>query len=353
MALLRAEKIAAKYAAVADIGTDMVGGAVVHTGGTLVAGRFAGENALSLINVNDYFTIPLTDVSGTTIIASGSFYMDPAAFAGSGVGESRDRILQINNSGGDTHCGVSTNRVGQLITMGPGTAPGNVIARSAPGVLKYKKWHRLEIKAVIADAGGSLEVRLDGVVIFNHTGIDTLNGSFGTASLVRFYGADNALRWFDVIVSDGSGTTFNDFLGDYRMEVQLPDADGATAAWTVTGAASNWQAIDDPLAAYDDDTTYIESSTATQVNLASHANFALTNMQSILGVQVEALALAAVSGSLQLRAAGGVSVDSPTKTLTTIYKWQMHMFPTDPDTSAAWASAADINGTEFGVELIS
>lgn len=228
-------------------------------------------------------------------------------------------------------------------------ANGTIVASAHGPWFCSEVYHLVEVKINCSNTG-SLIVRIDGAEVINVSS-DFLNGaSASPPEYVRFH---DGMRYYvtdHFLVLDTTGSVMNNFPGDYRFEYKVADADGATAAWTNVGGGSNYQNVDDALTAYDDDTTYITSSTVNQDNYISAGAFSLTNLNAVLFVHHEALARNDGSGSIALLTNSGGTVSATAdKTLSTAYKWVHKFDAVDPNTSAAWASAAAINSAEWGV----
>jgi hypothetical protein len=128
-------------------------------------------------------------------------------------------------------------------------------------------WHYLEIKVVFGTGttDGSYDIRVDENSVLSESGIDT-NDSDRLLNNFCFRPGDTAgsALYDDVIVMDALGGTFDDFQGKLYIETLNVDSDGGTVAWTRNTGASDYLAVDDTANAADDDTTYVDSSTATE-----------------------------------------------------------------------------------------
>lgn len=212
-------------------------------------------------------------------------------------------------------------------------------------------WSYIEYKVVIASGtGGSVIMRVNGVEVFNVTGIDTQETGT-TASHLRLFGMDgdadtqNGQGCFDdVYISDSA------FLGPIKIEHILPNGDTADEDFTLSTGADSYALIDDnPV---DDDTTYIESNTPTDKTLVDLA--ALTYIASdVKAVQVNLTSKVDTGTMNQIpKVKSGTTEGSGTTQgiSTTTYKTTKHVFETNPDTAAAWA-VSEVNGMQAGVEV--
>lgn len=212
-------------------------------------------------------------------------------------------------------------------------------------------WSYIEYKVVIAfGTGGSVIMRINGIEVFNVTGIDTQE-SGSTASHLRLFGMDgdadtqNGQGCFDDVYISDSG-----FLGPIKIEHILPNGDTADEDFTLSTGADSYALLDDnPI---DDDTTYIESNTSTDKTLVDLA--ALTYITSdVKAVQVNLTSKVDTGTMNQIpKVKSGTTEGSGTTQgiSTTTYKTTKHVFKTNPDTTAAW-TVSEVNGMQAGVEV--
>ena len=126
----------------------------------------------------------------------------------------------------------------------------------------------VKTKVVFNDTTGSIVVKVDGVTVLSVSGIDTVaTGNVECTQVV--FGTSNtnqAVTWYmdDLHVFDGLGSVNNDFIGDKRVLLQLPDADTAVTDWVRNGGATDYERINE--LSQDGDTTYIEATAAADVS---------------------------------------------------------------------------------------
>ena len=125
----------------------------------------------------------------------------------------------------------------------------------------------IEWKVLIADTGGTVELRFDGQTVLSLTGLDTQDNAPSTWNIFVLGQVNNpsntnaatrTLDYDDVYVCDGSGPApWNNFLGDCRVDARFPTGPSANGApntgWTPS-AGANYEAVDD--AVPNDDTDY-------------------------------------------------------------------------------------------------
>lgn len=138
------------------------------------------------------------------------------------------------DAGVTTHVSLRRNDDGSITAYRGGTPGTNsgatVLAVSAPNVILLGNWYHIEIKVLLADAGGTVEVRVNNTTVINFTG-DTKNG--GTATVfdrVHIFsnsaGDSMNARFDDFYILNGAGASNNDFIGDSRIHNVLPNANG-------------------------------------------------------------------------------------------------------------------------------
>lgn len=319
------------------------------------SGRFGGQayRCQSRTSPAD-LRIPLSaaGMSGTTAVIAFAFRFGATATASDAVQGFLDCYDAA--TGGTQHFSLAMTPAGSFV-MFPATGAAFY---SAPNVFYHRVWHWLELKVSFLDAG-SFELRIDGVAVLSGSG-DFRAGTGNTSTIhsVRLTGSDDSgnddsMLYGDIVILDGSGSApYNDFLGDLRIENTIPNADGAVANWTPL-SSTNVSNIDDALAAYDGNTTYISSNTDEQVNLAAHVDHALTNVNTIKFAQLSVMAAKETAGKnvAPRVVSGATSVDGATITplVQPDYTWCNAIWTVDPNTSSAWTKA-NINAAEWGVK---
>lgn len=309
-----------------------------------------GDDALAL-GPNGRVALPWNArTANDVVIISTGFWYGGGSDGGSDATPTRHTaFLTMERASGlasGIHFGLEIGLGGAIFVLDQG---GSIVGR-AERVIQPQTWHRLEVKATLQNSG-SVVVKIDGVQVLNVTGQDFLASSLSGAYLL-FRGIDGRLRFHDTVIADGSGSTFNDFIGAVRLESNVPDGDGSTLQWTPS-AGSNFQCIDDALRAVPADTDYISETTTNDINLATHPDFSLPNVDDILFAHLavtsratassEQIALVAKSSS-----ASAVTGDLPIPNSSS-YRWCCGFFEQDPNTSAPWTKT-NLNAAEFGVK---
>jgi hypothetical protein len=264
-----------------------------------------------------------------------------------------DNIVEILNQSNQTLCTFfrSANGVPALLEADNTSHFANNIQ------WKPFLWNYFEIRVLAGtnNSNGQIELRMNGESIINETGVDTFfSGQIGCTGAV-LNGTDHYDPLYDdIYVIDTTGSVNNTWLGDVKVEALFPNGAGNSTQFSVTGAASNYQAVDDnPV---DDDTSYVSSSTLNQKDTYAYENLS-TITQSIKGVIVHTLAKKDSTGTRAITAlirSGTTDYSQDEYFLaygdTDEYGFRSSVTDVDPDTSVAW-TVSGVNSAQFGFEV--
>lgn len=254
-------------------------------------------------------------------------------------------IIRVKD--GTNEQGVLRFVVGGFLALDRG---GTQVAITADPVIPLANvWHYIELKHTIANAGGLLEVRVDGSQVATFTG-DTQETGNATADRIRIIMEGNTVRMDDLYILDGTGGSNDDYLGDQRVDALLPDGAGAyTEFATLVGAASHYEAVDE--ADPDDDTSYVEETTVDDRDTFTFANHPLSSA-SIAGIQVLMRARKNTAGDAKIARLyrRGSDDQGSDVALQTSYAYHREIMETDPIAAAPW-TPTNINAAEFGVRV--
>lgn len=226
-----------------------------------------------------------------------------------------------------------------------------VLATSADGVITPGTYQYIEIK-IVCDAAGSVVVKVDGVEVINQGSINTQDTGSGGIQYIDFrnyVAAATPSYYDDLVIMDGTGSTFNDFIGDVQVAGHLPDADGSHTDWTSTEADQH-SAVDDVAAAFDDE--YIES--ATEGHKDSFTITPTGTTPGILAVEVVAHGYNTGGGTAKITPfviIGGVTYSGTEVAMAAgtsdrvSYTWEKN-----PATNGLWSRTV-LAAAEFGFEV--
>jgi hypothetical protein len=220
----------------------------------------------------------------------------------------------------------------------------------------FDRWYFVEMKQVVNNTTGSWEVQVDGVSIGSATSVDTNNGGNGIAQYVEIYCSVNGNRHADfggVIAWDDNGGDLVDFPGITNFKCLRPDADGDDEAWTTSSGTDSFALVDEA-AIFDDDTTYIESSTSAQRTLFTYEDLS-TNYTDVLGLQISSVVRETDATDFSvINALKQNSINYPESSQAIPGQTFGHLFNVldqDPDTSIGW-TVSGVNSLQAGIELV-
>jgi len=231
---------------------------------------------------------------------------------------------------------------------------GTILGTSTQ-VVNWNSWCFAELKVIIHDTAGSIELRINGEEWISVAGIDTTNNSEFTANKITlfFVSHSTSVRHDDLYVCDGLGTENNDFLGDVRVATLRPNGAGNYTDFTPS-AGSNYENVDD-VVDIDDDTTYNSHDVATEKDSYALADMPV-NVGNVHGIQINTTMrkddAAAKEAKPFLRTN---SVDYPQGSAINLwdsYVSTRNIVELNPNDSAVWEKT-DVDALEIGLEIIS
>ena len=220
---------------------------------------------------------------------------------------------------------------------------------SGLGVLS-NTWYWIEMKAITHNSAGAYDVEIGGVSIFSASGVDTQTGANAWSDNIRFFGTGSDNRWDDIYVCDSTGSINNDMLGNVKVVAIAPDGDSTANFGTSTPSANHYENVDEnPV---DDDTSYVEDSTANITDLYDYE--ALAGSGSILGLQINTQCretdVTPFNIITPIESNGSQYDDAGQVVGTTSYTCRHRVSETDPDTSNVWTFSG-VNAAKFGIKV--
>ena len=258
-------------------------------------------------------------------------------------------VLYFEDIDGVIQLSIRLNPVSGLIYLYRGTS--TLLATSSVVPAFLNTWGYLEIKATI-----STSISANSCII-RWNGIEIINLAAGTSTQASAKSSVSKLAPVythiidDLYMCDQSGTTNNNFLGDCRIDVVRPSADGTYTQGTPSTGTSHYQTVDETTPSTTD---YVSLPVTTTPLRDSYqlSDISLISTYSVYGVQATALVTKPDSGVARSAApfirANGVNVDGTPVVLGTSYVNIFSVADTVPGTSAAW-TFSDVNALEAGV----
>jgi len=214
------------------------------SGGSVVAGRFAGQGLRTNSSVPSCYSKALP-ASYSTLIVGFAFLPTTT--------DARD-VLSLRN-GTTAVVKVATVVVGGVPVVRLVNASGTTLATGTTGV-PANAWTYIELKVVVSATVGTVEVRLNGASAAECSGTGLNTGALDIDNIGVWWVVTCLNTYDDIYVVDTSGSApTNTWLGEVRVSTLIPNGNGANTAWT--GAYTDW----DDITSADDDTTYVSSST--------------------------------------------------------------------------------------------
>lgn len=301
-------------------------------------GRRTGTKAVNLNSSSAYLQRTMGS-SGATMFQS---------FACKSQGVNDNFNLAYFNEGATIHVNIGMDSAGKL-KVGRNSV---LLGTSSAQVFFANQWVWLQIKVVIHDTTGSVEVRdASGAVIINLTNVDTRNGGTGVVDNCRVGANTNAgYAVDDWHIWDTTGSICNTWTNDTRIDSIRPDGAGASTQFTPS-VAPNWDAVNE---AQWNSTDYVESSTAAHQDLYTFSDLSHSPV-SIFGVLRAAVAQKDDAGARSLklltRRSATTYAGSAQALTQGSYGRVYDVQEADPSTSAAWTKT-NLNAAEFGIENV-
>jgi len=226
---------------------------------------------------------------------------------------------------------------------------------TASGSVDFAVWYLIEIRDKIADSG-DMELRVDSISWGTFSG-DTKPGADTTVNNINFIQQFSSAYYIDdLALNNTSGSEDNSWCGTGQVELLKPTANGYLNEWTRSTTSTDAFALVDDIPP-NDNTDYIYSATANQIDAFALADFDGTN-KLIKRVWTEARAydqgVTAAQISLGFRTTESTNYFSTTNsTLTGSYarvasdEWLLN-----PATSTTWQDA-DLDALQVLVKELS
>ena len=239
-----------------------------------------------------------------------------------------------------------------------GTSTGTVLGTSAAGLVGSGAFTHFQVRAVISDTVGVVQIRLNGSSspAINLTSQDTNNGAAAVSvNNVRIGTSSTGSKvgyYDDLVIWDTTGSIANTWIGDTRVDSYFPNANGDSSQFVGSDGNStdNYLLVD---AAAPNGTDYVQSSTVGDKDLYGFGNMSHTP-SSIYGVVVTASALKDDAGSRSIRLLAKSSSSEANSgadiALSTSRTRAIGVFETNPATSAAWTKSG-VDGAQFGITV--
>lgn len=212
-------------------------------------------------------------------------------------------------------------------------------------VLSLNTTYLIEVHIKIADAGGRVETKVDGIADIDFTG-DTkpdANTQFDQVRLGYVSSTVYCYAYFDNFIMDDAG-----WIGDTKIQAVVPTGAGNTTGWTPS-AGANYECVDEIPAS---DVDYVSINSNDVVDTYAAGNMAGT-IGSVKCVQIQSRARtdgAPTPTNLKLAVrSGGTDYFSGDNAVPATEKSLWNLWENNPADAAAWEES-DVNNIEIGIK---
>lgn len=250
--------------------------------------------------------------------------------------------------GGTSQIRVAISPSGAIVILRGNDPFPTTLATSAPGLVPTATYSYLEVAVTISNAGGSVEVRLNGASVLSFSG-DTQETANSYATFVQLMSLGGAFwRHDDVYLLDALVAPNQTFLGAISVYACMPNADDSPLQWTPSAGLTHFNLVDEvPQSTAD----FVESSTPGQIDQYLYDTSAITPPVTVFAVQHSMFAGLDGPGSHNLASnIDGTTTGPVDQALTTSAVFVKT--PYDQLNGVDW-QLADFATTSFGPELTS
>jgi hypothetical protein len=245
---------------------------------------------------------------------------------------------------GTTQFGLGLNGSNQISV----NAGGAALAVSASNVWAVGAWYFIQGRVSIANAGGRIEIWLQGQKVIDFTG-DTQNTANAYVNQWQMTRNNNLTIQTNLILYDETGDAPTTRTPETRIYADLPTGAGDTTGWTPL-SGSNWQMVDEQ--PNDGDTSYNAAAAATTDDLYGYPGATVPGGSIVYAVAAEMDCRKDDAGTNDLdtlvRTGGTTYAHGSTFALTASYQRYRTIWTQNPNTVAAW-TPAEANAAQVGV----
>lgn len=335
-----------------------LGKTVLAGGSGFVAGRF-GVGSAFLIDGQDTRTRwTLGSGEHSDVIWGAAIY--PTSLVSVDTSSNNMPMHFQSDAGNTNHIVVNWYSDGTIYVRRGTNGTATVIAQSAAGVMTSGAWQYLEVRIVLHDTSGVVQVRRNGQQVINASGLDTKNG--GTKSVI-----DSISLWMTTNTNGAADTYFDDmyvlnavdgtstqgaanntFLGDCRVETSVATSDSTPLQWTPSTGTSHFALVDEIPS---NDADYLSSASSGLIDMWGVTDLSDAD-QLVYGLQLSGRASKSTSGTRTVKFridSNGTAETFSEHFPSTGYTLWYEMLNNDPDGNIAW-TAAKVNSLLVGIE---
>jgi len=235
------------------------------------------------------------------------------------------------------------------------------------GLMLYGQWYYIELRFLIDNTVGELELRVDGEVWFNSGGFDTNAGGSDEIDNFQFrsghptgsgsVGSGLGYSLTDVQIIDPNVAGFQGFPFPAVIDILYPSAETAQIDFTPETGSDNSAMVDES-PKHDYDSTHNEANVAADEDrFDTVGSVPYSAFGEVLAVQVVSIVKDTLDGGARTFRSvvfeGATKGNGTTVTLTES-EWQaaQSIFEDNPDTSSPWTNT-EVEAAEIGYEIVS
>jgi hypothetical protein len=250
--------------------------------------------------------------------------------------------------GATIHAGLHLNANNAIVAFRATNA--TVLGTSANGVVPASGFCHIEVKILVSDTVGTVDVKVNGASVLSLTGQDTRNAGNASMTGFRIRSTGVNCKVDDLCVCDTSGSTNNTFLGDVRIDTNYPTSDGNYTQFTCSSGSSHFALVDE---ATPNTTDYNDGAAVNDRDSYGMGNLTALTSQTVYGVQVNTAILkddAGAKSAATFVRSSSTNGDGASTALGTSQTYISQVFETDPNGSIAWTESS-VNAMEAGVKV--
>ncbi len=333
--------------AISGVGSGVFGGGSIAFDGagttTTALQRDISTPLANIMGISFWFKITQGDSSTTLVLF-----------------QTLDAAGDYNTSPSFGHDGISINCISTTGTLQfrrfgtSGVTASTNVSRS--------NWHHIEIWTKSADTGGYYEVWVNrekivdiqnGDTVASGTPLGTIGMRFVRGSASFDYEIDDFVVWDDRDFGRTNDLTTSD-QGPLRIDTLRPNAAGTNTNWNLTGAASNYEAVDEATYTSTDYVSATADGTKDTYNMAAPTTSVGTILAAVTNAasrrdNAAARYLDGVCVSSNSTATGGRPEQVPLSTADALLTAQS-VFTVEPSATSAWTTAT-LDTAEFGFQF--
>lgn len=241
---------------------------------------------------------------------------------------------------------IGTNPINSVLFVTSSTSAYS----SSPIPLNTWIYFEVSILNFASSAAGNILIRLNGQQIFSSPAGFTLLGSGLGSGFILYGDGVNFIGYDDLYICNNVGPYNTGFIEDGEILTLFPDGPGDVTDFSLFGAATNWQAVNEQ--PFDGDTSYVFSGVDGDQDLYTIADMPVGQTIVIPGIAVNTVARRDNTdpiGFIPL-AKSGINLGSGTTTpVTSSYLEYQYIFEREPVTNNPWDETL-VNSLQIGAE---